>query len=223
MTNTKIKLLPCSYADSEEMILWLDAMSVLGYQATKITNIYAKFIKQKTNERYYHMHINSVTEQYEFSHNGASSKGNIIQKQKDRGFEYVGKCGSYLFFRTKDIKLIQQFDTIEHHTDAIKLTLQTQIILTIISLICGWQMLKIWYVASYTILPLLKYSGFALIFFLPVYALVQLCSLFKKSRHQDSYIPPYKKTPEVRSAFPETLFRITILFIASAVIVFSVL
>lgn len=217
--KTTIRLLPCSYSNSEEILEWLDAMSLHGYNATKITNTYAKF--QKEQNRYYHISVNSVTEQYEFSNNGASSQGNIIQKQKDRGFVYVGKCGSYLFFQTPDIHLIEKFDTLEHHTEANTLAFQTQLIISLISIVCGWQMLKLWFTASLYFIPIEKYTGFALIFFLPIYAIYQAILLYKKSKDKN-YMPSYKKAPVLKSSFAETLFRITILLIAAAVLVFSV-
>ena len=219
MSKTTIRLLPCSYSDSDAMTEWLDAMSLHGYTVLKIKNIYAKFKKEKN--RYYNLSVNSVTEQYDFSKNGASSQGNIIQIQKDRGFEYVGKCGSYLFFKTTNIHLIEKFDTLDHHIDANKLAFQTQIIVSIISLLCGWQMLKLWFSVSSYLLPIVKYTGFALILFLPIYAIYQAVILFQKSKNKN-YIPSYKKEPTLKSSFPETLFRIVILLIAAAVLLFSV-
>ncbi len=65
MSKTTIRLLPCSYSDSDAMTEWLDAMSLHGYTVLKIKNIYAKFKKEKN--RYYHLSVNSVTEQYDFS------------------------------------------------------------------------------------------------------------------------------------------------------------
>ncbi len=208
------KLLPCSYANSEEIVEWLDACSTQGYLATKINNIYAKFEKVEP-KRYYHCQINSVTDQAEFSQNGACSKDHIIYKMKEKGFHYVGKCGSYLYFQTENEKLVQYFDTKERHQAAIKNALITQVLLFIVFLIITIQIEKIIF-KEFASNLILRNIEFGLFLYPCIYSLLELIEVFKKKKDENP-IPIHQREVKVSSSLPNIILNI--LFILMILII----
>ncbi len=198
-----IKLLPCSYADSESITQWLNALSSKGYQVTSLNSIYAT-VEPDSKRRYYYP-INSVTEQYLFSNNNACSKDHIKYKMKERGFQYIGKCGSYLFFYTEQEALIKPLDSKEKHVEAYQLSIRLQIIVLLVSIFLTFQSEMIFYdlVASWSTLQRNIILGCLL--FPSIYCFLELIELFKKKKD------PTVIQDTVESSWPETLKRIMLI------------
>ncbi len=211
-----IKFLPCSYANSEEMIEWLDACSAQGYLPTSINNTYAKF-KKIDSKRYYHCQINSVTDQYEFSQNGACSKDHIIYKMKERGFTYIGQSGSYLYFQTDQKELVAYFDTKQRHKDALKNAFITQLIVFIIFLAITIQTERIIFQQFATNI-LLRNIGFGIFLYPCIYCLLELVEIIQKKKDENS-IPIYQRDVKVPSSIPNTI-KVFLLIVMIFIVLF---
>ncbi len=211
------KFLPCSYANSEEMIEWLDACSTQGFLATSINSAYAKFIKTDA-KRYYHCQINSVTDQYEFSQNGACSKEHIIYKMKEKGFQYIGKCGSHLYFQTSQKELVQYFDSKQRHQDALKNACITQILLFLIFLVITIQAERILF-QQYATNILIRNIGFGIFLFPCIYSLLELIEIQKKKK-DENLIPIYQREVKVSSSLPN-MIKIILLIVMIFLVLFQ--
>jgi hypothetical protein len=206
-----IKLLPCSYADSEAILTWLNSFD--GYQVQSLNNILVNMIP--TNTKRYYVSINSVTEQYLFSNNNACSKDHIKYKMKKRGFRYIGKCGSYLFFDTESKELIKSFDSIDRTTEANTLAIRIQVLVIVVSMFLTIETERLWIKRSFSNI-LFKNIGIGCILFPIIYTFLELFELIKRKKD------PTKK-PNVESFIPETIKRILLIAMIIYIIFYELL